>query len=223
MPWTGRRRRERATCGGIWNSTTTKPIHYGFLFAAPITRFNVRHSDKFLEADSAFAITSPAQGAFRMGFTVNAFLNDHFDLRTTPSVSLYERQVRFDYPGGPPGGTFKLEKRESTWIEIPLLVKYKSARRINTRMYLLAGVTLAIETNVKRSRGNVSSSQLDTRTSDFTVDYGVGFEQFFQFFKFAPELRFSHGLVNMLQPGGGVSVGIDRLRTHTVTLYLNFE
>ncbi len=207
-----------------------KPIHYGFLFAVPVTRFNIRHSDKFLESDSAYAISSPAQAAFRMGFTVNAFLNDRFDIRTTPSVSLYERQVRFDYPGGAPAsagnapGNRKLEKRESTWIEVPLLIKYKSMRRVNTRMYLLAGVTLGIETNVKRSRGGGGSNQLDTRTSDFAVDYGVGFEQFFQFFKFAPELRFSHGLVNMLQPGGGqVSVGIDRMRTHTVTLYLNFE
>ncbi|GHB83224.1 type IX secretion/gliding motility protein PorT/SprT [Persicitalea jodogahamensis] len=196
-----------------------KPIHYGFLFAVPVTRFNIQHSDKFLESDSAYAIGSPAQPAFRMGFTVNAFLNDHFDIRTTPSVSLYERQVRFDYPSG----NKRLEKRESTWIEIPFLVKYKSVRRVNTRMYLLAGATLAIETNVKRSRGGGAANQLDTRTSDFTVDYGVGFEQFFQFFKFAPELRFSHGLVNMLQPGANVSVGIERMRTHTVTLYLNFE
>lgn len=203
-----------------------KPIHYGFLFALPVTRFNVRHSDKFMEADSAYSIVSPAQGAFRMGFTVNAFLTDHFDIRTTPSVSLYERRVKFNYPGGgTPPGTEKIESRESTWIEIPLLLKYKSTRRVNTRMYMIAGVTLGIETNVKRSRGNGrSSNQLDTRTSDFTVDYGVGFEQFFQFFKFAPELRFSHGLVNMIQPANNtVSVGIDRLSTHTVTLYLNFE
>jgi len=202
-----------------------KPIHYGFLFAVPVTRYNIRHSDKFLESDSAYAIGSPAQPAFRMGFTVNAYLNDRFDIRATPSVSLYERQVRFDYPGGGPPGITKLEKRESTWIEIPLMVKYKSMRRVNSRMYLLAGVTLAIETNVKRSRGGASvANQLDTRTSDFTVDYGVGFEQFFQFFKFAPELRFSHGLVNMLQPGTGrASIGIQRLTTHTVTMYLNFE
>ena len=198
-----------------------KPIHYGFLFAMPVTRFTIRHSDKFMESDSAYSIVSPAQGAFRMGFTVNAFLTDHFDIRTTPSISLYERRVKFNYPGG----TEKIESRESTWIEIPLLLKYKSTRRVNTRMYMVAGVTLGIETNVKRSRSNASiSNQLDTRTSDFTVDYGVGFEQFFQFFKFAPELRFSHGLVNMLQPANNTSsIGLNRLTSHTVTLYLNFE
>ena len=163
-------------------------------------------------------IQSPTQASFRMGFTVNAFLTEHFDLRTTPSVSLYERQVKFSYPNG----TDKVEKRESTWIEVPLLLKYKSLRRVNSRMYMVAGVTLGIETNVKRSRGN--SSRLDTKSTDFSIDYGVGYEQFFEFFKFAPELRFSHGLTNMFQPSkNSIGSGINKLSTHTVTLYLNFE
>lgn len=196
-----------------------KPIRYGFLFAMPLTRFNLQHSNAFLNADSAFLIQSPVKAGFRMGFTVNAALSKHFDLRTTPSVTLYERQVKYSYPGG----TEKIETRESTWIEIPLLVKFKSVRRANSRMYMLAGATFGVETNVRRQRANNFNS-LSTQSTDLTLDYGVGFEQFFEFFKFAPELRFSHGMGNMLLPAdNSVSVGINRLSTHTVTLYLNFE
>lgn len=195
-----------------------KPIHYGILFAVPMTRYNIRHSDSFATTDSAYLIQSPLKGAFRMGFTINAYLNERFDIRTTPSVSLYEREVKYSYPNSPD----KTDKRESTWLEIPLLVKYKSKRRVNTRMYMIAGVTMGIETNVKRSRGGAGSTgRLDTQTSDFTLDYGVGYERFFEFFKFAPELRFSHGLKNVFQ--GSANSGINRLTTHTVTLYLNFE
>ncbi|SDG36967.1 probable protein-translocating porin PorT [Dyadobacter soli] len=196
-----------------------KPIHYGILFAVPFTRFNIKHSNDFVPKDSAYAIQSPTNGAFRMGFTINAYLNEHFDLRTTPAVSLYERHVKFSYPNG----TDRTEKRESTWIEVPLLLKYKSLRRVNSRMYMIAGVTLGIETNVKRNRGG-GVGALNTKSSDFSIDYGIGYEQFFEFFKFAPELRFSHGLTNMLVPGtNSVANGISRMRTHTVTLYLNFE
>ena len=195
-----------------------KPIHYGILFAVPMTRYNIRHSDSFAKTDSAYLIQSPLKGAFRMGFTINAYLNERFDIRTTPSVSLYEREVKYSYPNSPD----KTDKRESTWLEIPLLVKYNSTRRVNTRMYMIAGVTMGIETNVKRSRGGAGSTgRLDTQTSDFTLDYGVGYERFFEFFKFAPELRFSHGLKNVFQ--GSANSGINRLTTHTVTLYLNFE
>ena len=196
-----------------------KPIHYGILFAVPFTRFNIKHSNDFLSPDSTFVISSPTNTAFRMGFIINAFLNDRFDLRTTPSVSLYSRNVKFNYPNQ----TFKVEKRESTWIEVPLLVKYKSLRRVNSRMYMLAGMTFGFETNVKRNRGG-GGGQLSTKSSDVSIDYGIGYEQFFEFFKFAPELRFSHGLTNAFQPAkNSLGKGINRLSTHTVTLYLNFE
>ncbi len=197
-----------------------KPLHYGILFGVPFTRFNVTHNNDYLTKDSAYVIESPVQSAFRFGFIVNAYLNDRFDLRTTPSVSLYNRQVKYSYPAG----STKSEKRESTWIEIPLLLKYKSERRVNSRMYMVAGVTLGIETNVKRNRGGVTMGRLDTKTSDFTIDYGVGYEQFFEYFKFSPELRFSHGISNVFLPSkNSFGTGIDRLTTHTVTLYLNFE
>ncbi|MDQ6482147.1 porin family protein [Dyadobacter sp. LHD-138] len=194
-----------------------KPIHYGILFAMPLAKYNIRRSEAFA-SDTAYLIQSPLKGAFRMGFIINAYLNERFDIRTTPSVSLYEREVKYSYPNS----VDKTDKRESTWLEIPLLVKYKSKRRVNTRMYMIAGVTMGIETNVKRSRGGTGSNgRLDTQTSDFTLDYGVGYERFFEFFKFSPELRFSHGLKNVFQ--GAPSSGISRLTSHTVTLYLNFE
>jgi len=196
-----------------------KPIHYGILFAVPFTSFKLRYNDDFVAKDSAYLVQSPTKAAFRMGFTINAFLNERFDLRTTPSVSLYERQVKFSYPNG----VDKVEKRESTWIEIPLLLKYKSQRRVNSRMYMIAGLTMGVETNVKRSRGS-SAGTLATKSTDFTLDYGVGYEQFFEFFKFAPELRFSHGLGNVFQPSkNSRGAGLNRMTTHTVTLYLNIE
>ena len=196
-----------------------KTIHYGFFFAAPITRFSVSHSPEFITADSAYRIYSPNKPAFRVGFVVNTYLSKHFDLRLTPSVSLFSREVQYDYPNSPS----RTETRESTWIDLPLLLKYKSERRNNSRMYLLAGGAFSIESNVRRKEIQ-GASKLSTGTMDFAVEYGIGFEQFFEYFKFAPELRFSHGLVNLYRPTNNVAgVGINKLTTHSVTLYLNFE
>ncbi|MDB5242647.1 MAG: hypothetical protein JWP57_3272 [Spirosoma sp.] len=195
------------------------PIHYGFFFAAPVSRFSIGYSPAFVSTDSAYRIYSPNKGNFRVGFIINAYLNDRFDLRLTPAVSLLSREVTYDYPGS----TSKTEVRESTWLDFPLLLKYKSDRRNNSRMYLLAGGAFSVETNVRRKE-NIGTSRLSTGTMDLTVEYGVGFEQFFEYFKFAPELRFSHGLVNLYRPTANMAgIGINRLTTHTVTLYLNFE
>lgn len=194
-----------------------RPIHFGFLFAMPVTRYAARMADSYV-ADTTLALYSPAKTAFRMGFTINKVLTPHFDIRTTPSVTLYGRTLRYEYANS------RMDKvRESTWIEVPLLLKYKSKRRANTRMYLLAGATFGFETNVK-NKIRFGAEQLNAKRADITLDYGVGLERFFEFFKLAPELRFSHGLINMIPLSGTQTMpGIERLTTHAVTVYLNFE
>mgnify|MGYP003546620231 FL=1 len=197
-----------------------KPIHYGISFGMPFTRYNVQFNQSFLSDPNLINIETPINSAFRMGFTINKRINDRFDIRTTPAVSLYDKQLKYSFKDG----SSEIEKRESTWIEIPLLLKYKSERRGNSRMYLMGGFTLGIETNVKRSQGSANTGRLETKGSDFSIDYGIGYEQFFEFFKFAPELRFSHGLTNIISPTRSTySGGVNKLTTHTVTLYLNFE
>ena len=195
-----------------------KPIHFGFFFGMPIARYNTVKSDAFA-SDTTVAIHSKNATAFRMGFTINRTLNSRFDLRTTPAVTLYDRELTYNGPNGK-----KNKVRESTWIEVPLLVKYKSVRRVNHRMYLIAGTTFGFETNVK-NRVKFGDEQLNIRKSDITLDYGVGFERFFEFFKLTPELRFSHGLLNMINKNNSSlhTPGLKKINTHTVTLLLNFE
>ncbi len=196
-----------------------KPVHYGFLFALPLTRYNLTYSSEFNNAnDSINLIKAPITKGFRMGFVMNMYLNDRWDVRTTPTVALYERSVEYQFQH-----STKSETRESTWIEIPILFKYKSERRMNSRMYLLAGATFGIETNV-RKRTLPGNGKLSTNNYDITIDYGIGFEQFLPYTKFTPEIRFSHGFLNSyVQPDHPLTMGIGRLTTHSVGLYLMFE
>ena len=47
---------------------------------------------------------------------------------------------------------------------------------------------------------------------------------FYPFFKFAPELRFSNGIINRYAPGvNPYSRSVHGAKSNTVTLYLNFE
>jgi len=196
-----------------------KPLHYGFHFSLPVSRYKFTHADNFANPDTPYLIESPASTGFRMGLSANLGLTYHWDLRFTPSVSLYNRELHLSYTNNE---TTKL-KRESTWVELPLLLKFKSNRRVNSRMYMIAGVTLGIETNVRR-KGRTIGNELHANSKDFSIDYGFGFEQFFEFFKLAPELRFSHGLVNLLPAGANSTAnGLSKFTSHSVTLYLNFE
>jgi hypothetical protein len=201
-----------------------KVVHFGFLFGFGSSRFNVYHSKNFgsgTVADTAVTIVSPGNFAFQVGGLVNFKLSDRFDFKTGMNIALYGREVNYRFLNNP---NFPSELRESTWLEIPLLLKLKSQRRGNSRMFVDAGVKIGIEANVRKNAA--STRRLDTRTGDISLEYGVGFEQFFKYFKFTPELRFSHGLTNMFISPTNNNVyarDIQRLNAHTVTLYLMFE
>ena len=203
-----------------------KPIHFGFYFGLPTTRYNLTYAPTFAAGSSTdpnpiVRITSPNNtGLLRVGFLVNAFLDDNFDLRTNPGISIISRSINYTFADG----TEKANLIESAWVELPLLLKYKSARRVNSRMYVIGGASLGIETNRKR-REDSSQGLPNTASTDLSLEYGIGFEQFLEYFKFAPELRFSHSLVNAFKPGAitPAAANIQRLTTHTITLYLNFE
>ncbi|MFC0181121.1 Outer membrane protein beta-barrel domain-containing protein [Pseudarcicella hirudinis] len=198
-----------------------KKVHFGFLFGFASSRFNVYRNDKYL-SDTTQNIVSPESFAFQVGGIINIKLNERFDFKTGLNIALYSRQVDYSFPNIPQPIT---EIRESTWLEVPLLLKFKSQRRGNTRMFVDAGIKLGIEANVRK---NATIARLNTSTNDLSLEYGIGLERFFQFFKFTPELRFSHGLTNIFLPPANssqsaLSRDIDRLQTHNVTLYLMFE
>ncbi len=201
-----------------------KPFHFGFLFGFSSSRFTVNHSDSLgATPGNAISIFSPGNFAFILGGITNLTINKRFDLKSGINLALYERSVKYSFAGQ---REFPDETRESAWIEIPLLLKYKSNRRKNSRMYMISGVKLGIETNVKKS--GIGTTKLDTKTTDFSFEYGFGYEKFLQFVKFTPELRFSFGLLNVFNPPNvnstsPYSVGIKKLSTNSVSLLINFE
>jgi hypothetical protein len=200
-----------------------KIFHYGFSIGINSARYRVTQSSTFLSTDTILSVTPKGTGGFSLGFIVNYRIADHFDLRLLPTVAFYER--RLDYVFAQRGAISQLS--ESTFIEFPLLLKYKSQRRKNLRMYMVAGVKPAIEAGSKKK--DKKATELRTNNFDFSVDYGFGFDIYYPLFKFSPELRISHGFVshgfvNMINNDKNpYAQSVNVLLTHTVTLYLHFE
>jgi hypothetical protein len=161
---------------------------------------------------------SKPQGGFNLGFVVNARLGKYFDLRLLPGVAFYTRAVQYKFANG----FYSNQTAESVFIETPLLLKYKSQRRKNHRLYMVGGVKPGIEAGAKKKEKK--KTELRTENIDFCIEYGFGIDLYFQFFKFAPEIRFSHGINNLLNNDPNLySNSLSKLTTHTVTLYLFFE
>lgn len=196
-----------------------KLLHYGFSLGLNSTRFLMKESKEFITSkDSLKSMTSGRNTGFSLGFILNLKLGAYFDLRLLPTFSFYQRDVSYAYSDKPTS----VQTTESTFIEFPLLCKYKSQRHGNTRMYVVGGLKPGIEAGAKKKEKK--DTDLRTNSKDLAIEYGFGFDIYYPLFKFSPELRFSHGLVDMLNKDDNVYArNLTRLSTHTITLYLHFE
>jgi hypothetical protein len=196
-----------------------RPLHYGFFLAGNSTRFNHNYSEAFnTGTDSAFAITPKGAPGFGLGFIASYGISKYFDIRILPSAAFYERSINYHFVKG----STNTQRIESTFLELPVLIKYKSVRRGNVRMYMVGGVKPSIE--IGSNKKERTKDRLVTENMDLSMEYGIGFDLFYTFVKVSPELRFSHGIRNMLvKDTSPYSKGLDKLSSHTISLYLFFE
>jgi hypothetical protein len=195
-----------------------KFLHYGFTIGVNMSGFKDQVSKAYFKdtLKGAHSVYSPG---FSLGFIVNARLHEHFDLRFLPTVGFYTRSIVYDFNNNYPTVNQSIQ---STFIELPLLLKYKSQRRKNSRMYMIGGVKPSIEAGAKKNE--LLPSNLRTTGFDLCIDYGFGFDLYFALFKFSPEIRFSQGMLNLLNNDPNIySSSLSKLTSHTISLYLNFE
>lgn len=206
-------------------SRLLKPLSFGFFLAPLTSNYRAKFSDEFVQ-DGSFTpeglnsalVSVEEQGApsFSVGFYANLRLSEFWDFRVHTNASFYERKLIYTLASG----EVITKVVESPMFELPLLFKYRSQLRGIKGMYLIGGIKPAFVL----SRRTEEEANIRPLSADLSIEYGMGFDVFFSFFKFAPEIRFSHGIVNVLDRDevNAFSVPLQRLTTNTFTLYLHF-
>jgi hypothetical protein len=198
-----------------------RKLTYGFLIGLHTTTYQLKYSDVFVDPsfDSLHSVIPKWKPGFSLGFIVNYRLNDQLDLRITPKVGFYEHEVIYRYTDNTPEESRLVE---TTMVELPLLLKYKSERRGNIRMYMVGGIKPAIEASGQKELEN--SETLEIKTSNLHLEAGFGFDLYYPLFKFSPEIRFSRGLVDMLaNRNNPFGQPLKRVNTNTLTIYFLFQ
>lgn len=199
-------------------------FHPGMYLSFSGSKFNLEQSNYYVANKwvTANSIISPSLG---VGFIADARLggpDSPFILRFAPGVNFQTRSIEFRPTGYPAPDSIVTQNITSTIVQFPLLLKYQSDRRRNARMYMIAGLNPTLTASNRRN--DPLHNVLRAEGSDLTLEYGVGLELFYPLFKLAPEIRFSHGLKNLLVPRNDVfSRSLQYMSTNAVTLYINIQ
>jgi hypothetical protein len=199
-----------------------KFLHFGFSLGMNTMDFGITPSLQTIDGKIYQVDVSTLKPGFSVGIVSDMMLSRYLNLRFTPTLHFGERELSYN-------PTLEPIVVPSVPITIPLYVKLSSERYGNLRPYLIGGGGAYIDL------GRDNENPLMLKPLDLFIEFGVGCDIYFSFFKLAPELKFAFGYNNMLMPIDQRDTGflnpadhvytnaLSKLTSRFVTLTFNFE
>lgn len=216
--------------------------HFGFVLSVNQMNFAIKPVENLHQivfdstyvedftADSAilYGVEHDPTFGFTVGIVSNLRLGEYFDLRFIPSLSFGERYLDYRIMKFRNGEESLIEIRksiQSTYVDLPLHVKYKTKRDGNFRGYVLTGGNFRIDlaSQAKKER-ETTQVLIKLDRTDLYYEIGVGFDWYFEWFKFGTELKMSYGVFDILKREANIYTdGIDKFNSKIFQLSFTFE
>ena len=175
-------------------------------------RFGFNLGTNYSNLQSKETLPNNAEISNGIGFSLGVFMDytisKNFLFSPKSELSFYNSSVEF----------VNSDNSNYTYEIFPISLNFMTHfvyRFGNSKVvpYFFAGPNLKIPISKKPE----SSSEFYTN-SDFAIDFGIGLENRTKYFIFAPELKYSFGLLNINQ-----NPTLQTLNFHNISLILNFK
>lgn len=188
-------------CFGFSKAQEINPLYdvqkfrFGYALMGNTAKMKFTTSDQYLMQDTVMGINSVFFPGFGIGGVVSMRLLDHWDIRTMLNVTFAQRNIQYDFKRS----ESRMLEIESTYMEIPVMLKFKSKRHNNIRLYTVGGITyrhdFVSEIDKDRSETN---PVVAFYPNTFSYDIGVGMDFYFEFFRFSPEVKICNAIGNQM-------------------------
>lgn len=203
-------------------------MHFGFLLGLNSANFILDRHPPSVPGSDTLAILEPnSTVGFNLGIISAMHFGQHFSLRFTPNLAFAQRKLTYTFQ------TFEGEKQyikevESTLINFPLNIKFKSARVNNFSAYIIGGAAysldLASNADAENNSTNLNDLIVKIGKNDVMGQIGFGTDFYLEYFKFGIELKMSYGLNNYhVKEDNAFSNPIEKLRSKMFLLSFTFE
>jgi hypothetical protein len=215
-----------------------KPIHFGFSLGLNYMNYAVYQSEMAIQGgDKYYAGIKDLKPGINIQAIANLRLSENWDLRSLPGISFGERHLHYlklNEPGESDsimygGQSYRIE---SSFLELPLTLKYKAKRMNNFRPYFIGGANLRYDLAVKKDY-DYDEQLIMVRPLDVYLEFGTGFDFYLAYFKFAVELKYSIGMTNIFQTTNRAGKPnledpvytdvLDKLKSHIFIISFHFE
>jgi hypothetical protein len=213
-----------------------RALHFGFTLGLNTMDFKIRASEYAVNNDMYAEVSNLSPG-FNINVVSSFRMGDYFDLRILPGVSFGQRRIDYYTMDGTalPGsennnGSFEpsfiiSQELESSFLELPVILKYKSTRINNYRPYLLGGINFRYD--LARNFNEDDGIYLSLKPFDTYLETGFGIDFYLPYFKFSTEIKYAAGFLNALDRRENsrpqYQDAINIMRSNLVVLSFHFE
>ena len=165
---------------------------------------------------------------FNVGLVGNVRINDYIDIRLEPGLVISRRELYYSqtyFTGIAFEDKDLIREIQSTFIHVPLLVKFSSKRINNVKPFVVAGISTAL--NLSSQQDNPDDNSKDVfRVSKNNLYYelGIGIDLYLTWFKFTPSIRgvfsMQDELIKDIDPNSRWTRNIAQMQTRG--LFINF-
>lgn len=201
-----------------------KMYHLGFMISMHVQDMTLKNSGLTgSTGETWFADIPSYKPGFSVGLIGDRYLNEYFNIRVVPTLHFGEKGFVFKEQSS--GEEFETSLR-GNYLSLPLHLKFNAGRINNFRPYIIAGGYASM--NI----GKDKDEALRFKKMDYGLEFGIGCNFYLPLFKLCPELKFSFGLVDLIDKNRSDLTDLDLLkyrdavssgRTRMISLIFNFE
>jgi hypothetical protein len=204
-----------------------KLLHFGFSLGFNTMDFDITPSQTFLDSTSLYPEVSILNPGINIQIVTDLRPAKYLDIRFLPGVSFGQRVIRYyknqELYNDP-------QRLESSFLEFPLLLKFKGDRLNNVRPYVIGGLNYRYDLAGKKEFEDDPKKEIYLRLKrpDLYYELGAGMDFYLTYFKLSVELKMSNGLRDVLvkeaAPGHAEFYNaIEKMKSRIWVLAFHFE
>ena len=175
-----------------------KALHFGFMLGANTSSFTLyqvpdaysKYQLKSLDVKSSIGGQVGIVTTLKLGTPV-------VRLRFIPTLSFQERVLNYTFQETDTSDFFNEERINSTNLDFPLMLQFRTLRVNNFAAYVLIGGQYSVDLQSQEdATQDFNDPFIKLKQHDWQAQLGAGLEFFAPYFKFGMEVKYSHGLVN---------------------------
>ena len=205
------------------NENFDKPrLSYGYYLGFNVYDYNI---DYVTDVKDVQVLKSTG---LNVGLVGNIRINDYIDIRLEPGLVISRRELNYSntFFNGISYEEKDLSREiQSTFVHIPLLIKFSTKRVNNIKPFIVGGVSTAL--NLSSQENNPDDNSKNTfrvTKNNLYYELGIGIDLYLEWFKFTPSIRgvfsMQDELINDVDPKSPWTSNITQMQTRG--LFINF-